>query len=214
MKFTHFKSAALAVAIAATASFTAVAAAEDNSYEKRAEVSLLGGVQVLNSNDTALPDQVLNVPIAIAYSYHLSPIWALEGELTWLIPVEQELELGAGSTLDARTPDILAYQANVRANWPGLAAPWAPYAAAGVGVMTFLSNTDSDRVPALDETQTVFAINFGAGVNYRLSSSWGIRADFREFVAFPGEDTEGLSSDGEADPIWMERGTVGLSYRF
>jgi len=41
-----------------------------------------------------------------------------------------------------------------------------------------------------------------------------VRADFREFVGFPGDHTTGLSANGTADPIWMERGTVGVDYRF
>ena len=80
--------------------------------------------------------------------------------------------------------------------------------------MTFLSNTDSDRLPALDKSETMFALNFGAGAQLGLSSNWGVRADFREFVAFPSKDAEGFSENGNADPIWMERGTVGLAYRF
>jgi opacity protein-like surface antigen len=113
-----------------------------------------------------------------------------------------------------KTPDILAYQANLRANWPMSNAAWTPYAAAGVGAVTFLSNTDADRLPALSESQTVFAINFGPGVSYGFASGWALRADFRGFVAFPQSDTVGLSTNGSADPIWMERGTLGLAYRF
>jgi hypothetical protein len=69
-------------------------------------------------------------------------------------------------------------------------------------------------VPQLEESQTMFAANFGTGVTYGLAPHWGLRADFRELVAFPSEDAAGLSSGGNADPIWMERGTLGLAYRF
>ena len=41
-----------------------------------------------------------------------------------------------------------------------------------------------------------------------------MRADYREFAAFPSKDAEGLSDGSTADPIWMERGTLGLAYRF
>ena len=80
--------------------------------------------------------------------------------------------------------------------------------------MTFLSNTDADRLPRLTDSQTVFGINFGAGVTYPLVSRLGLRADFRELVAFPPNDAVGLSANGNADAIWMERGTLGLAYRF
>ena len=91
---------------------------------------------------------------------------------------------------------------------------WTPYLAAGAGAMTFLSNTDSDRLPRLDKSQTMFALNFGGGAQVGLNSSWGLRADFREFVAFPSKDAVGFSTNGTADPIWMERGTLGVAYRF
>jgi len=80
--------------------------------------------------------------------------------------------------------------------------------------MTFLSNTDADRLPQLDKSQTVFALNFGGGARVDLNSRWGLRADFREFVAFPSNDAEGLSIKGSADPIWMERGALGVAYAF
>ena len=119
-----------------------------------------------------------------------------------------------GTTTQQReTPDILAYQANVRANLP-VATAWSPYLAAGAGAVTVLSNTDADRVPRLDTSQTMFALNFGTGANYSLNSRWGLRGDFRELVAFPSDKATGLSNASGADPIWMERVTVGASYAF
>ena len=191
-----------------------VAAAQESGSEKRVELSLMGGVQALSENDTGIPDNLIDVPTVASVSYRLTPIWALEGEFTWMIPVTQSVDLGNGSSQDMKTPDILAYQANVRASWPVGGTPWKPYLAAGAGGVSFLSNTDADRVPALDKSQTMFAMNFGGGVGFDLSPSWGLRGDFREFVAFPSNDTPGFSSDGNADQVWMARGTVGVAYRF
>ena len=101
---------AAAVALLA-GSFASVAAAEG----ARAEVSVMGGVQALNKNDTALPDQIVNIPAVASIAYHLTSNWALDGEFTWLIPVQQKVALAAGNEQDRKTPDILAYQANVRA---------------------------------------------------------------------------------------------------
>ena len=112
----------------------------------------------------------------------------------------------------AKAQDILAYQAGVRAGLP--LASWTPYLAAGAGAVTFLSNTDADRLPQLDKSQTMFALNFGGGAQVGLNSRWGLRADFRELVAFPSKDAAGFSSNGKADPIWMERGTAGIAYHF
>jgi len=176
------------------------------------EVSVLGGVHVLNQNDTALPDHLLSVPAVASVAYQFTPNLAAEGDFTWLIPVQRSVDLGSGGEQDRKAPDILAYQAGVRAGLP--LSTWTPYLAAGVGAMTFLSNTDADRLPQLDKSQTLFALNFGAGAQVGLNARWGVRADFREFVAFPGKDAAGFSANGTADPIWMERGAVGVAYRF
>jgi opacity protein-like surface antigen len=198
--------AALSLAV-----LTAASASAQESLASRTELSLMGGIQTLNQNDTGLPDNIVNVPAVGTLGYRLSRNWAIEGEFSWLIPVQQQVE-GAATTQDMKTPDILAYQANLRADLPQ--ASWSPYLAAGLGAVTFLSNTNADVVPQLAESQTAFAINFGGGVAYPLTGRWGLRADFRELVAFPASDAVGLSSGGNADPIWMERGTLGLAYRF
>ncbi len=188
------------------------AAAEEESFGSRAEVSLMGGAQALNKNDTALPDHFINIPAVATATYRLTSRLAAEGEFTWLIPVKQSVNAGSGASQDMKTPDILAYQANLRADFP--VSNWTPYLAAGAGAVTFLSNTDANRAPRLAKSETAFAINFGGGVAYGLTSRWGVRADVREFVAFPSNSAAGLSNSTGADQIWMERGTVGLSYKF
>jgi len=190
----------------------ATSAAAEESFGPRTEVSLMGGIQALNKNDTALPDRFLNIPAVATVSYRVTSRLAAEGEFTWMIPVQQSVDLGSGTTQDRKTPDVLAYQANLRADFPLRA--WTPYLAAGAGAVTFLSNTDPDRVPQLDKSQTAFAINFGGGVSYGLTERWAVRGDVREFVAFPSNSATGLSDASGADQIWMERGAVGLSYRF
>ena len=129
-----------------------------------------------------------------------------------MIPVQQTVSVGSGSDQDMKSPDVLAYQAGVRASFP--LSTWTPYLAAGAGAVTFLSNTDSNRLPRLTDSQTAFAISFGGGAAYGLAPRWALRSDLRELVAFPSSDAQGLSTGGNADPIWMERLTVGLDYRF
>lgn len=189
-----------------------VGAASSAAAEPRTEVSLMGGVQALNKNDTALPDDFINIPAVATVTYRLNRRFAAEGEFTWLIPVKQSVDVGSGASQDLKTADIIAYQANLRADFP--LSNWTPYLAAGAGAVTFLSNTDANAVPQLAQSETAFAINFGAGVSYGFSERWGLRADVREFVAFPSDGTGGLSGINGADEIWMERGTLGLSYRF
>ena len=211
MKITRIKVMAAALLLVLGAASAAVA--QTRGSDSRTEFSVMGGIQALNDNDTALPDDFINIPAVAGLAYHLTPLLAVEGEFTWMIPVEQTVDLASGGRGDRKTPDILAYQANLRGSWPTNQS-WTPYLAAGAGAVTFLSNTDTDRLPALEEAETAFAINFGGGVTYGLSSPWALRADFREFVAFPSNDATGLSAGGDADQIWMSRATLGIAYRF
>ena len=169
------------------------------------------GINHVNSPSAASLGVRRYVTVATV-SYRATSRLAAEGEFTWLIPVKQSADVGSGVSQDLKTQDILVYQANLRVDFP--VSNWTPYLVAGAGAATFLSNTDGDRVPQLDQSETAFAINFGAGVNYGLTERWGLRADVRELVAFPSDGTAGLSNTNGADQIWMERGTVGLSYRF
>jgi opacity protein-like surface antigen len=177
------------------------------------EASVSGGIHALNENDTALPEAFVNIPLTAAIAYNVSSIFAVEGEFSWIIPVTQKVDMGNGETHDMKSPDVLAYQANLRAHLPTGGAI-RPYLIAGLGAVTFLSSTEPDRLPQLENSETAFAINFGTGLVYRLTESWGVRADFRELVAFPADDATGLSQDGSADDVWMERATLGVTYGF
>ena len=201
--------AILALALAAAAP---VARAQDAAPDRKLDVSLLGGLQTLNKNDTALPDYFLSIPAVATVGYALTPNLALEGDLTWMFPIERSVDVGGGAKQDRKTPNLLAYQAGVRASLP--LTGWTPYLAAGAGAVTFLSSTDSNRLPQLADAQTMFALNFGAGSQVALAPHWAVRADYRELAAFPSKDAAGLSSNGKADPIWMERVALGFTYRF
>jgi len=200
-----------AVAVA-VASLVAVGVASSAAADSKAELSLMGGVQALNKNDTSLPDDFVSIPAVATLTYRATSRLAAEGEFTWLIPVKQSANVGGGLSQDLKTADVLAYQANLRVDLP--VSNLTPYLVGGAGAVTFLSNTDPDRVPQLSKSETAFAINFGGGVSYGLNERWGVRADVRELVAFPSNNATGLSNSKGADNIWMERGTVGLLYRF
>jgi opacity protein-like surface antigen len=199
------------IVVAALLSVAALALVSPRSNAGPVEVSVLGGIQSLNQNDTSIPDQFTNVPAIGAVTYHFTSNLAAEGEFSWLIPVKQDVNLSTG-THSLKTPDILAYQANLRFSWP--LTSWTPYVAGGLGAVTFLSNTDGDRMPQLQESQTAFAVNFGVGASLPLAPHWAVRGDLRELAAFPSSDQPGLSSSGNSDTIWMERAVLGLAYRF
>ena len=131
-----------------------------------------------------------------------------------MIPIENSVDIGTGTEQDLKNPDILTYQANIRATLPVATSPIRPYVTAGAGAMTFLSNTEANRYPQMSETQTAFAANAGVGALIPLNSALLLRADFRQFVAFPQDDAVGLSDGSTADEIWTPRGTLGLTYQF
>lgn len=217
MKFVSERLSNLGVALTMTLAAGAVAVTSTANAQNGSlpiEVSVLGGVQGLLANETALEDDFVNIPVTASVAYQATEIFAVEGEFAWLIPVENSVSVGTGTDQDLKSPDILTYQANVRATLPLSASPVRPYVTAGAGAMTFLSTSDTDRYPQMAESQTAFAANFGVGAQVPLSAAFSLRADFREFVAFPQDDAVGLSNGSSADEIWMPRGTLGLSYQF
>jgi len=177
------------------------------------QMSLLGGVQGLNHSQTGLPATFVDIPVTLSLDYELSPVWAVDGDFSWVIPVSRSVNLGTSGSQDRKTPDVVTYQANVVAKLPPRERRWSPYVTAGAGAVRFLSNSDVDRLPGLSRSETDFAINFGAGTTYGLRSRWALRADFRELAAFPSNNAPGFSIGSKADAIWMERAAVGLAYR-
>jgi opacity protein-like surface antigen len=207
------KTLAVAAMVAlSTLPFASSAFAQED-LSSPSEFSVMGGLEVLNRNDTGVPDRFVNVPFVATVGVRLNSAFAAEGEFTWMIPVKQDVDVGTGGKVERMSPDIMAYQANLRANLPASPA-WSPYVVGGVGALTVASTLDADRAPRLDASQTMFALNFGAGLTYRLTADWVVRSDFREFTAFPADHANGLSNSGRADPIWMERAAVGVGYRF
>jgi len=196
------------VLAASLAAFPVAAGAADGKFD----IAVLGGLQALNRNDTGLSANLLSIPAVASLGYLLTPNVALEGDFTWMIPFAQKTDVAPGVQEDRKSPDLLLYQAGVRVALP--LPEYKPYVAVGAGAATFLSNTDANRLPQITESQTMFAINFGAGADVPFGAPWGLRVDFREFAAFPSNSTNGLSAGGSADPIWAERATVGVRYRF
>ncbi len=178
------------------------------------ELSLAFGCHVFNETSPAIPEAMIDVPVTIALTYHLTRIWGIEGEFSWIQPIEQSIEIVGSGVVDKKSPDIMSYQVCVLAMLPITDSAWSPFAVAGAGAITFLSNDDANRQPILTDTQTMPAINLGVGTTYRVSPHWAVRVDVREYVAFPADDAEGFSTGSESDSIWMERGSVGAVYRF
>ena len=95
MKWMRDTTLVTALAAISLAGITPTAHAAD--YSSGVEASLQGGFQVLNKNDTALPDRFVNIPVVYTLGYRLTPVVALEGEFTWMIPLQQSIELAPGA---------------------------------------------------------------------------------------------------------------------
>lgn len=193
---------------------TAVAAQGVGASGPWTDIALSSGIHVVNETAPAFPELMSNIPLSLSATYHLSRTWAVEGEITWVVAIEQAISVDNGLELDRKTPDMLACQVSAVARIAPNAGSWSPYVAAGAGTLSFLSNDEPDRQPELSESQTAFAVNFGVGTSYWLTPVWAIRADFREFVAFPTDDAWQSSGIAESDPVWMERGSLGIVRRF
>ncbi len=177
------------------------------------QLSLMGGVQFLNKNDTALPGNFLNLPVTGNVMYSLNRTWALEGEFSWLLPVRKNTNLGALGTRYVRTPDILSLHASLLARLPIAGTPWTPYLVGGAGAMGFLPHNGPRTIPEqLTSMPVPFAANFGLGTFYHWSGHWSLRMEYREMVALPKRTMAGLSDGAGANPLWTERATVGFAY--
>jgi opacity protein-like surface antigen len=199
-------------AIAILVLSTAAWAQDEGNYNSQPwQVSLLGGVQGVNKNNTAFPKTFVDIPIAGELSYNFNKTWGVAGNLTWLIPVKQTVDINRVSRKE-ENPNVLSYQANVLANLPLSSTALTPYATAGLGAITFLSDNSANRVPRLAKSQTAFGINFGVGTNYAIRQNWGLKLDYREFAAFPSSNTTGFSNGRSTKSVWMERAAIGVSY--
>ncbi len=177
------------------------------------QLSLMGGFQFLNRNDTALPGNFLNLPVAGSATYSLSRNLALEGEFSWLLPVRKYTNLGVLGTQYVRTPDILSLHASLLLRFPVGRSPWTPYLAGGAGAMSFLPHNGPRTYPQQLTTMPVpFAANFGVGTFYRWREHWSLRMEYREMAAFPKRTMEGLSNGEKANPLWTERAMLGFAY--
>ena len=185
--------------------FFMLCAGSTQAADSQFDLAVDSGVVFLNQNDTSLPETITNVPISLSSRFYVNRRIAVECMVSYLLSVEQQVDLGLAGVADRKTPDSVIYQASLVATFPIERSAWTPYAVAGLGAMTFLSNTDPDRLPQLEDAETMFAVNFGAGASFQISDNWFLRSEFREFAAFPSDDSDGFSLANEADPLWMER---------
>lgn len=109
----------------------------------------------------------------VALGYGLTSRVAVEGDLSFAPGGEQGVITEFDTSVWSLSGNVL-YHFSPDQNF-------TPYVAGGLGVLS--GDAEVERVTGLvdDDTSTVFAWNFGAGVKTAMSERWGLRADLRFF---------------------------------
>ena len=146
----------------------------------RAEITLIpvGGLFFTENKDASAPS-FGNYQFGGGVTYNINRFIGVEGEVTSSIGISQSLDFGYPSTV--RTPDVLSYTGNVVVSLAS-GSSVVPYATGGVGGLSLFSR----EAFGIDETDTLFATNFGGGVKW-YAGRWGFRGDYR-FLAVPSKD--------------------------
>jgi hypothetical protein len=146
-----------------------------------AEVTFIpGGAMFFTQNKDTSSPSFGNYQVGGAFTYNITRVVGLEGEVGSSIGISQALDFGYPS--DIRTPDMLSYNGNLVVSAP-TGTSVVPYATGGVGGLSLFSRSGF----GIDQTETLFTSNVGGGVKW-YAGRWGLRADYR-FVAVPARDT-------------------------
>jgi hypothetical protein len=99
----------------------------------------------------------------------------VEAEVGRSIGITQQLDFGRGPTIVRKTPNTLAYSANLVFS-ARTGSSVVPYMTGGAGALTIFSRDELD----IDHKQTYFTGNLGGGVKWFAGNGrWGLRGDYR-----------------------------------
>jgi opacity protein-like surface antigen len=145
-----------------------------------AEITFIpAGALLFTENSDASAPSFGNYQLGGAVAYNVNRFLGIEGEVSSSIGLSQSLDFGYPSTV--RTPDVLTYTGNVVVSVPN-GSSVVPYVTGGVGGLSLFSR----EAFGIDQTETLFATNVGAGVKW-YAGRWGLRGDYR-FLAVPSKD--------------------------
>jgi opacity protein-like surface antigen len=148
----------------------------------RVEVSVLpGGAVAFTESDSGAPSFV-SYGLLGTVTFNLSRYVGIEGEVGGHIGFDQDLDFPTG-TRSAKPPHAASYSANVLVYPGGRDRRIVPYVIGGGGGLSLFEREDV----GVDERTTFFTGNVGGGVKVDLSSSWGVRADYR-FLTVASKD--------------------------
>jgi hypothetical protein len=141
-----------------------------------------GGATFFTSGSSTSEASFVNYGLGTAAEVYFNRFVGVEGELTGVLGVTQDLQFAAG-TANQKTPNLINYNGNVVVSMGG-SGHVVPYLTGGIGGLTV-----TDR-PALgvNDTTTFLTGNAGGGLKWFSSNyRWGVRGDYR-FLAVQSKD--------------------------
>jgi opacity protein-like surface antigen len=139
-----------------------------------------GGATFFTSGDNEA--EFHNYGVGGSLIYNINRYVGIEGEVDGLPGLTQDLSIG-GATVNEKTPNMMNYTGNVIVSAP-VHRGIAPYVAGGAGGLTVFQRSDV----AVNDNETFFTGNVGAGVKWYANRRVGLRADYR-YLMIKSSDT-------------------------
>jgi hypothetical protein len=138
------------------------------------------GAVVFTRSEHAQEPEFGNFALGATLTLRVNRWIGLEGEIGNAVGVHQRLALGSGS-VDARSPNLYAYNANLVVNPLRAGTAIVPYIAGGVGGLTLEASDHAARL-GISLGVTYLAGNAGGGTKWYFNDRWGVRADYRLLI--------------------------------
>jgi outer membrane protein with beta-barrel domain len=155
---------------------------ESSSGPGRVEATIIpGGATFFTEGKDTQGPSFGNYDLGGSVTVHFNRYVGVEGEVSGAIGISQSLDFNGVTLPDTRTPHLLNYSGNVIVN--ASKGSLVPYVTGGVGGMSLFEQADL----GINNTETFFTTNVGAGLKWYSNGRWGLRGDYR-FIAVQSKD--------------------------
>jgi len=200
---------ALFSAVAAFFVFSATAMAQ---VEQHSQISLQGTALVTkdtNADSSPLSHQAMKSGgLLVGYSYQFNSWAGAEGNYGYTQNTQNYMA-SVGQSIRSDFHEITgAFVAHI----PVKVRSVRPYALAGAGALVFNPTDDAKRMNSAIDRQTKAAFVYGGGVDFDITSNFGVRAEYRGLVyKVPDFQLDALNLDKVTH---LAQPSVGFFYRF
>jgi len=200
---------ALFFAVAAFFVFSATAMAQ---VEQHSQISLQGTALVTkdtNADSSPLSHQATKSGgLLVGYSYQFNSWAGAEGNYGYTQNTQNYMA-SVGQSIRSDFHEITgAFVAHI----PVRVRSVRPYALAGAGTLVFNPTDDAKRMNSAIDRQTKAAFVYGGGVNFDITSNFGVRAEYRGLVyKVPDFQLDALNLDKVTH---LAQPSVGFFFRF